>query len=177
MNRDKVLANIKKILDADNFPCAMMAGDELAPRPRLAVDLGQDDDGRDLHLVVDLLLEAEGREPNDRTQRPDDLNMLHFVAVLPFAVAEAHYADVARFVMLINATTEFPGFVFNEMGGLVCFRHMMISVSEAVDQQVVRKAIGLIAFCIEVFSKPLEQVATGARTIEQLLEEGIGEGG
>ena len=141
-----------------------------SPRPRLSVLLGVDYRDRPIEVVLEDV-DVNGDLTGSAGEGGDDLRFLQLISVLPFTVDEAHVADVMRFVMVLNANVELPGFGYDETTRLVFFRHVAV-YGETIAPSLVENVLLMVLFLTEVFCKALEDLATGSRSLEQVLQDG-----
>jgi len=123
----------------------------------------------ELMMVADLSLGQAEEQPDEA----NDLEFLQFFAPLPFTVAEVQAAEMARLVGLVNNFAPLMGFAYNESGGLVYFRHLMIVLDGQIDPETVEVSLDTIQYLIDTFGAALQDLASGARDLEKIVADDI----
>ena len=166
------LAQIRAWLQRQGLQTVLHARGAENPRDRLVVLLGMDHEDRPIDAIVeDLHGPGDLNDALDQAARNDQLRLLQVLSVFPFGIEAAHVIDVIRFVMLLNAKVELPGFGYDEVTRLLYFRHVRVCTQSVLPSEV-ESTLRLVRFMGEVFGPALEDLAQGRRTLEQVVADG-----
>jgi len=97
------------------------------------------------------------------------LYSLEFSAAFPFSVHVGAMKEVASLLHFINGELYMPGFHLDEAEGKILFRHFNFSVS--IDKTLVIGITGLILLYMDLYGNVIEEVASGKKTFNQIIEE------
>lgn len=128
-------------------------------RARLTITLDEDEPP----------LQVEVEEVVEREDEGSTLRLLHFVSIFPVTASSAGAVELMRFLMLLNATVAFPGFVLDERNGKVLFRHVAVVPESGIDMQVVERVLSAVSVLQDTFAEPLVALAEGRSTVSDVL--------
>ncbi len=166
------LKSLKQFLESQDMKCTFIPKSEEIPIDQVFVYMGQDDSDRDLLLQIRVVeQELEGVELQGVTKKNMSYHHMHFLVNLPLKINEHCIGDVARMVLLLNKSLSVPGFEFSEVDRMVYYRYVLMTSGGRFNGNIVMSIIGMIMFNIDVFSKTIEDVGTGARTLVEVVEE------
>ena len=168
-----LLENLQKQLDLRGLSTVFSEADASTPFPMLTQSISLAD--LDWELKIELMMVADlSLGPTDeQPEEGNDLEFLQFFVPLPFMVAEVQAADMARLVGLINNFAPLMGFAYNESGGLVYFRHLMIVLDGQIDPETVEVSLDTIQYLIDTFGTALQDLASGARSLEKIIADDV----
>lgn len=170
------LARLQKMLAAAGRDARLRRDD---PVDRLEVPLAPDRRGRrptlELLFVSDLLRHLErvtGRA--GAPPEPGAVDTLQFYVDLPFSVEPSAFAELARYVLLLNAGLPLTGLGIREADGAVYFRHLAMVIDHPVPDRLVTETLEVIERILDRYSEDLEAVAAGRKTLAQIRAQGPG---
>ena len=137
--------------------------------PFILTILGPDEKERERTLKLSPRLQETG-EALTKNPSPAIIS-LEFLHELPFSVKEEAAKDVASLLHFINNDLYLPGFHLNEAEGKVSFRHFNYSGIHGIDKKLLIGVTGLILLYLDLYSNIIEDVATGKRSFNEVLEE------
>lgn len=166
------LNDIKSLLEKTDFTCEILPASDKIPINQLVAGLGPDTENRVRFLIIrtaeqdlsshDALLGITA--PIRRYQE------IQLLSVLPFQVNAENIPDTARLILLLNKGMELPGFELSEVDGIVLFRHAFVVPEDALDERILLSLVGMIQMLLDAFTELLEDVATGAQSLQEALE-------
>lgn len=166
----QILQSLQTWLSSEDIAAQLhalpMQGSPLPAHHRLVAQLGFDHHDRPIELLIEVLDEASGAA----AVADDHLCLVHFLRIFPFKVTPAHANDVARLVLLLNSTLEFPGLGYEEASGIVYHRYMLPISGQKIDRGQAQTILSLFGFMSDLLTPPLEDVSTGARTLQDVMQ-------
>lgn len=163
------LTNIQSFFTHSGFESYLELASEEAPFDQLFVSIGRDEDMRDLTLQVRLYDQALPAKA--RPSKISHPRFLDFFLVLPFEVEDATISATARMISLINKITFLPGFMLSETDCLLYYRYIYPNLGEEILSSNIDMIFRSILYQMETFTNPLEEVAQGIKTYEDVLLE------
>lgn len=91
----------------------------------------------------------------------DDPPVVQYMVVLDYEITQAHAADLARFIALVNSNLPLTGFEMNESLGMVVFRHTQAIAASPLDPGVIAWPLTIIRYAVETYGSLIEIVANG----------------
>jgi len=163
------LTAIQKFFSDLGFETYLETATEETSFDQLFVSIGEDEEMRDLTLQVRLFdqILPEGVHRNALSHP----RFLDFFIVLPFEVEEKAIPAAARMVSLINKVTLLPGFMLSETDYLLYYRYIYPSLGEEILSSNIEMILRTIIYQMETFSTPLEDVAEGSKSYEEVVSE------
>ena len=155
---------IQAAFEAEEFETEILPRNEEVPVDRLLVGLGADDQERERIMEL-AITEPEG----------DEQPLLQFFVLLPFSATEDTFHETMRIIMRLNMNIPLMGFGISDENGMIFFRHVTVIPDEGLPQQWYSECLFLIGFSVDEFSPMIEQVASGEKTFEQIIEEASAE--
>ncbi len=168
-----LLENLQKQLEQQGLNAIFSEADASTPFPKLTQAISLPDLNWDLKIELMLVSDLSLGQTDEQPDEEDDLEFLQFFVPLPFTVAGAQAAEMARLVGLINNFAPLMGFAYNESGGLVYFRHLLIIVGGQIDPETVEVSLDTIQYLIDTFGAALQDLASGARNLEKIIDDDI----
>lgn len=165
MEMNHTLVKIERILHAENMDCSIITPIEADPSTeRLLVHLGIDTHERERILEITV---QEQVLPN---QESNQYTRIQFQVLLPFKVIPSTANELAAAVAFINSIIEMPGFEYREIDNAASYRYVYLAHG-VPESTLLLSIVGLILINIDLYSEPLESVATGKTTLYELLEK------
>ncbi|CCB89453.1 type III secretion system chaperone family protein [Simkania negevensis] len=163
------LTAIQNFFSDSGFETHLEGASEETPFDQLFVSLGRDEEMRDLTLQVRLYdqILPEGAHRNELSHP----RFLDFFLVLPFEVKNKAFPEAARMVSLVNKVTLLPGFMLSETDHLLYYRYIYPSLSEEFLPANLEMILSTILYQVETFAKPLEEVAKGSKSYEEIVTQ------
>ena len=168
-----LLENLQKQLEQQGLSTVFSEADASSPFPKLTQAISLADLHWDLKIELMMVADLSLGQTDEQPEEENDLEFLQFFVPLPFSVAEAQAAEMARLVGLINNFAPLMGFAYNESGGLVYFRHLMIVLDTQIDPEIVEVSLDTIQYLIDTFGAALQDLASGARNLEKIIADDI----
>lgn len=168
------LAGLKTYFTSHGFDCDLLPKTEEREIEQLLVALGPDNKGRDLVLSVtsaELPLNQELFSKNKVKDIKKTYHFLQLACCFPFKVEEKSLWEMARMILLLNKGLELPGFELSEVDGVVFYRYVLPIVNSHVEEPLLICLVGTIDFLVKGFMEQLEEIATGAKTAQQVIDE------
>lgn len=168
-----LLESLQKQLEQQGLSAVFSGADASSPFPKLTQAISLPDLDWDLKIELMMVADLSLRQTDEQPDEANDLEFLQFFVPLPFKVAEVQTAEMARLVGLINNFAPLMGFTYNESGGLVYFRHLMIVLAGQIDPETVEVSLDTIQYLIDTFGAALQDLASGARNLEKIIADDI----
>lgn len=165
MKEQEELRQIEMMLQQEGYNCSLEPYSKAPPFGRLLVFLGNDHQDRERILEITTQIQELGEALSEQSYL-----RIQFELSLPFTVKPFMTNDVNSLFAFLNRMLELPGFELDEMNDLLFFRYVLLTSKEKVDALLLKGIIGLILMHVEIFSKPIEHVATGDNTFNDVLE-------
>lgn len=89
---------------------------------------------------------------------------------LPFQFKSEAAGELARFLMMINKSVEYPGFECNETDRILYFKMAWPLEGEAVDECLLATQIYYISSLMMTFCEPIEKVGNNELSIKEYIE-------
>lgn len=166
-----MLRQIRRYIEQENLPYVQEKKNKGDLFDRLLVSLGADYKKRD-RLVEITVLEQELLEGLETAVPIEDrYYRIKFFSYLPFDVKPSTLGQVGPLLHFLNQLIDLPGFELHELENRVAFRYVLMTKGSGVDAKLIASLIGIIMFTLDLFGGNIEQVASGASTFNELLEE------
>lgn len=91
----------------------------------------------------------------------EDPPVMQYMVPLAYDITDDAVADLARFIIFVNANLPITGFEFNEANGLILFRHTHAISTQPLDPGVVAWSLEIIRYAVEIYGQLIETVAMG----------------
>ncbi len=166
------LEELKKFFQSQEMPTVLVPHTENNVLDQLYILLDKDELDRDVVLQLRVAKQefVQSADPVVRAQSSGH-HTLQFVVPLPFT-AQAHMVgDLARFLLILNKAFELPGLELSEGDGLVYYRYVFISQDGTIDKSVILSIVAMVLFITDTFAETLESLATGQRSLREIIEE------
>ncbi len=136
-------------------------------RPGYLIFLGTDAKDREycLHCSVSDANLKFGKEEGQH------LAQIEYLLRFPFAVKEHALFDCIRVINLLNTLAPIPGFEYQEVEQELCFRYVFIGPLTEETHFAILAMIGMISLYKDCYTDPLEKLANGVLTMEDVLSE------
>ncbi|MCB1180735.1 MAG: hypothetical protein KDK55_01760 [Chlamydiia bacterium] len=122
--------------------------------------------------TYDLILRTSHIQPAiEEGSKEIPLKFLQFYLLLPFEVKESCLFETMRFICSINASFDLASFGLLEAGHLLYYRHVMMVSKNTLDEESLRAFLGSFEVLVYSFFGPLEAIATGKKSKEELEKE------
>lgn len=167
------LLEIRKLLEKFQFECEILHKSDKIPIDQLIVKLADDPQARSQLLII--------RATSQNLASQDELigfksevrnyQELQLIVTLPFSISDSQIPDLARLILLLNKGMELPGFELSEVDLLIFFRHAFVVPEDDLDERILLSLVGMIELLLATFSETLEAVATGKRSLREVIEE------
>lgn len=163
------LKSLEAFLNKEGYRSLFLESTEESVYPKLALFVGVD--SRERERMVEITMKDQ-IEMNARSHKPESGHYctLHFQFTFPFRANDLTLIDTARLVAFLNRNFEMPGLEYDEISGTLLYRHSMLLNKNNVDMESLTITIGMIMLFVELFSDPIEQVALGKMTTNEILE-------
>ena len=163
------MKSLESLFQKEGYHCLFFEPTEEAVYPRLVLFVGTDRQNRERIIEISL---KEQVQFNEKTQKVEEgaVCLLQFLFTFPFSANEVTLLDTVRFVAFLNRNYEMPGLEYDEVSGSIFYRHMMLLNKSKYDAEVFKDTVGIILLFLEMFSDAVEQVATGKKTTNEMLE-------
>ncbi len=165
-----VLESVKKILEKEEFDCALASATEQIPFDRLLVFLGLDPKERERFLEI--IASQQPVSPEFMLPKAASLPLrIQFRVQLPLKVQNLALNQVASLLLFLNQFIDVPGFELNELEGQVLYRYVWIIHPSAIDATLLLSVIGSIMLNLGMFSDTIESLADGKVSFNDLLSQ------
>lgn len=166
------LKKLEDFLSKEEYRCILLEPTKEEVLPKLALFVGADRQGRE--RTIEIFLRDQYTEANVQSEKTEALYCtLQIVYVFPFRATDMTVSDTARLVAFLNRQFEIPGLEFDEVSGMLLYRHVSLLHKKNVEMTTITGMIGIIMLFLEMFSDTLEQVATGVMTTNEILEMAV----
>lgn len=182
------LEALQKLLEGEDLICLRQPPREIMiqniPIPveeELFVELPPDEEGQDYTLRLSIQKKELARKDMEKGfQKEDSLQaekkklkqetFLQFLLFFPFFAEETSFSDLARYLLLVNKSLEFPGFGLAESDRLVYFRHLLFFPSSRVSETMILDFIGMILLLIDAFGPNIAQIARLEKSYSEIIK-------
>jgi hypothetical protein len=97
---------------------------------------------------------------------------LQLVCILPFELSGPdRLADVGGLLFMLNRLMPLTQFGLSEVDGLVFLRAVLTSETRAVPPRMVCEAIGMMQVFLEAWGDPIERLAGGRASLDEIVGE------
>lgn len=128
------------------------------------------------------LLVYAGSDPQDRTQlieiksqsrgiKGEEYTSVQIDAFFPFVAQDLAMQDVAQFLNILNLQMEIPGFCLNYLDNTLLHRYVLLSEGSHFPLKTLVFLVGMAMFYQDVFSSPLERLASGKISFIEIMKE------
>lgn len=172
---DCTLKALKDFFESETITSRTEKLDGENPVEVLVLQFGQDEKGRE--QLIELFIEEKnlvGDERKEIKSPPKKALFVHFRYVFPFEFQDESVNDLARFLLLINKTLEFPGFGISEIDRRIYYRHDLYSDSTRLREDLLKSLLGYILLIVDTFGPKLEQVASLQLTYKEIVDQSLG---
>lgn len=159
------LRRFQKYLDSSDLDSSVIEGSDETPHDRLLIYGGQDYKRRERIIEVTSQIQQLGQDIQTEYVR------VQFQVTLPFKVAELAARDASSLLLFLNKLMELPGWEFNELEDQINYRYVLVSKADGIDETLFSGLIGLILLICQLFTEVVEQVASGKKSFNELMEE------
>jgi hypothetical protein len=171
------LQNIQLLLDEWGFRTELAPIAVSVPAQQLTVVLDEIDGLPMTIFFLGDLLKATLKDSEITTALDEEeTDFLQLFIRFPFEPQENSYADLARLILMINWSTPVGSFGLNEVQKQVYYRKVFESQEGETDPGLVADAVSGMQYYAELRLDLLRTVATGAKTLGQVLSELEAEG-
>lgn len=153
-------------LNEEHFTNKINKGED-AP-PFITALLGPDKEGRERTLTIRPLLQETGQR---LTGSKETIVSLEFSMEMPFKLDSKAEKDMASLLHFLNGELYLPGFHLEEAYQKILFRHVNFSLITGIDKKVLIGLTGLILLYLDLYARVIEDVATGKKTFNDVIDE------
>lgn len=165
------LNRFQSYLDSGELDSTVLSGNEDVPHDRLLIYGGQDYQQRERIIEVTTQIQQLGQNLGGSSQ--DEYVRVQFQVTLPFKVEELAARDLSSLLLFLNKLIELPGWEFSELEDRIDYRYVLLTKQDGIDENLFNGIIGLILLITQLFTEIIEQVASGKRSFNNLIEEVI----
>lgn len=158
-----MLKQIQDILEQHTMNCSFRSIKDPSPVEQLLVFLGKDFKERE--QILEILSEEQP------LGKPHEYYRIQFYFKFPFQVQDQAFSQVASLLHFINQLLDFPGLNLDELHNEISYRYVWLTKINKIDSKLIMSIIGIILFILELFTQPIERVALGTITFNDLLQE------
>lgn len=101
----------------------------------------------------------------------DEGHLLQLLVFIPAPFKKEVLCDLARLLHLLNKELDLPGFGLDEMAGAIFYRLMLPAQRKEVDQELLLAFIKTIEHVCKTFANPIEAVAYGQMSLDEILKK------
>jgi hypothetical protein len=95
--------------------------------------------------------------------------LLQLLVFIPCQLQKEVIPDMARLLHLLNKELDVPGFGMDEMAGVIFYRLMLPTPNKKIEEELLGAFLRTVEQVCKMFSGPIEAVAMGATTLEEIL--------
>ncbi len=129
--------------------------------------VGLDPEGRE--SAIQLVAKTFG-VPREMIKGAPQRVSLEFNMEFPFQFTSYTLFDITRLISFLNVSAEFPGFYVSEMDDVIGFRYIWVGDEMGVNHYLLLGIIGSVTVLRDLYLEVIEDVATGKRSLESVLE-------
>lgn len=168
------LTSIQAFLEKQEMNCSFSPKTDTIPFDQLILPLGIDKKSRDLVLLVQIFNEdlSQVHSVLNLPQEKSEYNVIQVIFTLPFQIQPEYAGEVARLIVGLNKSLEFPGFELSEVDRLIYFRSTYFA-TDVVDELILLTLIMNAMTQVELFSDTFESVAEGKQTLQDVINSTI----
>lgn len=168
MNIHCSLDSLETFFKQESLSCKVEKDTGEFPVSYLTIDMGLDGKNRPQKIqIIPLEKEIAGRTKDSLP------NFLQIKYLLPFEFLLGAENDLARYLLLINKTLDFPGFGMSESDRKVYYRYDLHCRKSLIEEELLKGLIGNILLMIDSFIPTIEKIALRQISIEGLIENYI----
>lgn len=158
------LNSLQAYFKEENMEVELKSSTEEIPIDRLILNLGVDEQNRPQQLEVVVI---EKKLPESKAV------FIHMSHILPFKVQDDALGEVARYLLFINKSLEYPGFGLSEVDRMIYYRHELQCTFHQVSQELLGGILGYIMLITDSYSSRIEKIATQEKTFYQTVSEDL----
>lgn len=165
------LEDIQKILKAEEFDSAIIEPNDTFPYRRILAFIGTDHKERERILEIILKVQELGQELSDNREDQQEFAKILFQVPFPFPIKEQSIQQIASMLLMLNRYLELPGFEMIEEERKLYYRYVLLTDTDKIDRKICLAIIGIIMVTLDLFTQPIELVASGEMTFNDLLDQ------
>jgi len=166
----EILNKFRNVFEKEEFGTRLMEASEEMPLSCLIVELGPDTKERERFCSVTAFEQELGQSLEKEAEGAPLLNVI-FEAELPFEVKPAFAKELGSLLHFINRQLPLPGFELDEVENLIYYRYSLFAAESGIDARALMSILGLMLLFLDLYTHPVEQVASGAKSFNELMEE------
>lgn len=171
MSESEILEKIQKILHDNSLDCSIEKESQENPWPMLLLFGGNDDQNREKIISIMAQEQEIGQELTTSPETAPVFVRLQFQYTFPFLFQDAYLQDLCSFLLYLNEQIELPGFGLDHVNNRLYYRYIMLNTLESLNPLILLSTVGVIMLLIDVFSPPMEKLAKGETTFNDILKE------
>jgi hypothetical protein len=161
--------DLKKIcrwLANEGFDCDVIKEDLVTHEDQIMLNAGNDDHGRNLFFYLKFL-EGQEKPENEEEKR----YLLQFFLPFPIKIEEGSQSELARYLMMMNKTIEFPCLGMCEFNKIVFFRYVYLCAAKGVNTEAILTNLAMALLVWDLFGDNIEELASNHKKFSQILKE------
>lgn len=162
---------LEEHLNSKEYPSIYHDRSDEIPFPSLVLFLGNDLKGRE--RTIEIMLKEQLDFPTQESDLASKQYTLHFRYIFPFEPSEENLIDTIRLVSYLNYNFEVPGLEIDEVTNRLQYRYVSFGLMNNPSLDTAYSIVGVLVMFIELFSEPLEMVASGKMSMNELLEKAL----
>jgi len=161
------LTEIKDFLESQQISCKLVQS-KAHPHKTLLVEMGEETIR--INLIERALPAPIEEEPK---QAKETANFLYFQYFFPFGFEEKAVADLARYLLMLNRSLEFPGFGTSESDRRIYFRQELYCGFSKIQRRMILSVLGYILLMVDSFRKPIYQISKQKKSLKEIISESL----
>lgn len=167
MNAHDILKQIADIITPERVDHAFIEPTAEIEYPRLIVFMGNDYQNRERILTIT----AQEQPLAGSSKHKESYVRVQFQITLPFQMQDKAVFEIGSLLHLINHMMELPGFEMDELENKLFYRYVLLGTTPDKNPSVYISILGIILMILDLFTEPIEKIATGQSTFNDLLEQ------
>jgi hypothetical protein len=97
--------------------------------------------------------------------------LLQFLVFFPVQVKAEQYAEIARFLHMLNKELDMPGFCLDESSSTVFYRVLLPTHKKELAKEVLGALLNTIQLVCKTFSPAIETLCAGVMKLSEMLKQ------
>lgn len=168
-NSTSSLEAIAEYLKAEEFPVYLPKPTPDLQLDQLYVGLFKDEAGRD--YVLQVVYVNDLAKSTGVTAEENEILLLQFFVSFPFKAEQTFLGDISSLILTINRILPLGAFGLSQKEGTIYFQYILASETKQISKLVSVEVTNIIGMFVKEFAPKLASVATGEKTVDEVLKE------
>jgi hypothetical protein len=163
-----ILSHIQNLLEEQKRECTLIPPSSASPQERLLV-LMNIHNREDAIEITAHLQQIPDHIAHEIVAEP--FYLIQFQSLLTIQVPPTTFSAVSNSLHFFNRLSQCPGFELDELSDQVLYRYVWFVKENGFDSFLLMQILGTIQLYLEMFSPHIQEIAKGAYTLPDVLEQ------